>query len=363
MLTKGKCKIILPSYILTVVWVLIGFVFISATKKLPDFNRLVSERRLETKILLTIQGHVTDEAGNPIAGATLTVKWTERQTSSDQNGEFKIENVTEKDTIAVNISGYQTSQFRVERSKLNYFITLKAASKEVASSPPSSTRQKSEVVAAARLKPNGDAMHITGKIFDDKGIGLPDAFLFVNGSGQRSLTNSNGEFVMSDVPINAKITFSQEFTVIESQLTYHRALQKSVIHLDEIVVVGYDPRPDSQKIANNAITQQLLGNGDVIIAQNPEFPGGYKALYKFLARNIKYPSSASRSLITGTVFVSFTINENGNLLEPEIINKIGFGIDQEVLRVVLSMPSWNPARQNGKPVSTSFTMPVNFTLE
>jgi TonB family protein len=341
---KRTCKFLLRHLLLTVP-ILISFAFPSAAKNLPESS---------IHALITIHGHITDETGNPLAGAILAVKWTDREIFSDQNGEFKIENITEKDTIVVNYSGYQSTQFRMERSKLNYFITLKTAT-------ASSSLQA--------VSPNDTRMDIKGKVFDDRGIALPDAILIVKGQNQGGSTNSNGEFALAKVPVNSTIIishvsfFPDEFTIKKSESTYHRTLQKSAIHLDEIVVVGYGLKGDAQKVAEKDVAPESSGNGFAIVEQNPEFPGGKEALYRFLAQNIKYPASASRNKITGNVFVSFTVNENGNIREPEVIRKLGFGIDEEVLRVVQSMPNWNPAKQQGKPVSKKFTLPVHFSPE
>ena len=302
--------------------------------------------------VITIQGHVTDEAGNPVSGARLNVKWAERVSVSDQNGEFKIENLTEKDTIVVTHSYYQMVQFALEKSKTNYFISMKKAIKTNSSDGTST--------------PNGESIDISGKVYDDKGVALPDAFLIVKGGNQGGSTNSNGEFNLPQVPINSKIIvthisfYSGEFTVTKSQPAYQIALQKNLMHLDELVVVGYSPLADSTE----TIPQISQSDKDfLVIEQNPEFPGGIQALYKFLAQRLHYPVEASKAKVKGRAIVSFTVNERGSIRKPQIIKGLGSGIDEEILRVVLGMPLWNPARQNGKAVSKEFTLPINFTLE
>ena len=301
--------------------------------------------------LTTIQGHVTDETGNPISGAILTVKWTEREARSDVNGEFKIENVSEKDTIVVKHPGYYTVEFAVERLKLNYFISLKIKGKVVSLQPGLSSKS--------------EKMDITGRIYDDKGAPLPDATLVVKGENQGGSTNNNGEFNLPQVPVNSKMTithisfFSEEFTVKKGESNYQLSLRKNPMLLNEVVIVGYGYNGHGSRNKGFKLSEKQA----TIVEQNPEFPGGTEALYKFLAQNINYPTEASSNNIAGRLFISFIVNADGKIRKPQIIKGLGWGIDEEVLRVVLNMPLWVPAIQNGKPISMEFTLPFNFTLE
>jgi periplasmic protein TonB len=95
----------------------------------------------------------------------------------------------------------------------------------------------------------------------------------------------------------------------------------------------------------------------------PSFPGGNKGLQKFFDDNLQYPQSASDDGVEGTVRVAFTIDENGRLMNPAIDgSNEGYGLDEEALRVINKMPSWNPGKIKGKPVKTRFTLPVRFQL-
>ncbi len=98
-----------------------------------------------------------------------------------------------------------------------------------------------------------------------------------------------------------------------------------------------------------------------VVEEMPQFPGGDIARYEFLKLNIQMPQEARRNKITGTVYVRFIVRPNGELSDISIMKGIGYGCDEEVLRVMKMMPPWTPARQSGKPVSVQFTMPVRFT--
>lgn len=92
----------------------------------------------------------------------------------------------------------------------------------------------------------------------------------------------------------------------------------------------------------------------------PEFPGGEAEMLKYLRKNIKYPGLALSENITGTVYLSFIINTEGQVSQIKVLKGIGGGCEEEAMRVVKSMPAWEPGRQNGNPVNVQLTLPVTF---
>ena len=100
-----------------------------------------------------------------------------------------------------------------------------------------------------------------------------------------------------------------------------------------------------------------------VVEQMPEFPGGMEALMKYLQKNIKYPSRAQDNNVQGRVMVTFVVNKDGTIVDPEVIKAVDKDLDNEALRVVKSMPKWNPGKQRGKPVRVKYTVPVTFRLQ
>jgi protein TonB len=99
------------------------------------------------------------------------------------------------------------------------------------------------------------------------------------------------------------------------------------------------------------------------IAQYPEFPGGEEALMRFLQNHIKYPDMARKQDVQGRVVIRFIVDAEGKINEVKLFRGIGFGCDEEALRVVKMMPAWKPGRNDGKPVSVYFDLPIHFSLE
>lgn len=99
-----------------------------------------------------------------------------------------------------------------------------------------------------------------------------------------------------------------------------------------------------------------------VVENDPEFPGGQDAMYKYLGQNIKYPQLARDNNITGTVYVTFVVERDGSITGCKVLRDIGGGCGQEAIRVVKSMPKWTPGKQRGKAVRVQFNLPVRFNL-
>jgi len=104
----------------------------------------------------------------------------------------------------------------------------------------------------------------------------------------------------------------------------------------------------------------------MIVEQMPEFPGGTKALFKFLGRTLKYPPMARENGIEGTVYVSFVVEKDGKIGKVKVKRGLpggGAGCDDEALKAVKAMPRWKAGRQRGERVRVSYMLPIKFKLE
>ncbi|MCI6861732.1 MAG: energy transducer TonB [Prevotella sp.] len=100
-----------------------------------------------------------------------------------------------------------------------------------------------------------------------------------------------------------------------------------------------------------------------VVEQMPSFPGGMKAMMEYLKENTEYPAKAVKNKIQGRVIVQFTVDEKGRLSDIKVVKSVEPYLDAEAVRVVKSMPRWNPGMQNGKAVKVRYTLPVTFRLQ
>jgi periplasmic protein TonB len=99
-----------------------------------------------------------------------------------------------------------------------------------------------------------------------------------------------------------------------------------------------------------------------VVEQQPEFEGGYEAMSRFISKNLRYPASARRMGVDGTVYVQFVVAKDGSISEVKTIRGISADCDKEAERVVNMMPNWKPGKQNGKAVFVRFVLPIKFKL-
>ena len=120
---------------------------------------------------------------------------------------------------------------------------------------------------------------------------------------------------------------------------------------------------NATEVANGEPTEQKPKKAPkkvfTVVEEMPTFNGN---LNQWLAENMKYPSEAVKNKEQGRVVVQFIISEEGEVMEPKIIRSVSPSLDKEALRVVSSMPKWNPGKANGKPVAVHYMLPVSFKL-
>jgi TonB family protein len=98
------------------------------------------------------------------------------------------------------------------------------------------------------------------------------------------------------------------------------------------------------------------------VEQQAEFPGGPRAFGAFLQRNLRYPAAAQRANVGGKVYVQFVVNTDGTIEDLEVLKSVGFGCDEEAIRVVKAVPRWTPGKLSGRAVRSRFTQPITFVL-
>jgi TonB family protein len=95
------------------------------------------------------------------------------------------------------------------------------------------------------------------------------------------------------------------------------------------------------------------------LTQVPMFVGGAVEFKDFITANLRYPSIAKENEITGKVIASFYIGTNGYIEMPKIIKGLGYGCDDEALRIIKLMPRWVPGRKQSE-VRQLYYMTFNF---
>ena len=88
----------------------------------------------------------------------------------------------------------------------------------------------------------------------------------------------------------------------------------------------------------------------------------FRKMLDHFEANLNYPKEAKDIKAQGPVVVEFIIDSTGQVTNPMVKKGIGFGCDEEALRVVSMMPKWIPGTQLGVPVSVRMMVPILFQL-
>jgi hypothetical protein len=101
-----------------------------------------------------------------------------------------------------------------------------------------------------------------------------------------------------------------------------------------------------------------------VIGEDAEFPGGMTALRTFINTNLKIPDVAIEKGIEGKCYLQFVVSMHGNISNVKLIRGVPNcpECDVEAIRMVKSMPAWKPGKIGGKPVHSTYNLPVAFKL-
>jgi TonB family protein len=113
-----------------------------------------------------------------------------------------------------------------------------------------------------------------------------------------------------------------------------------------------------------------------VVEEMPRFPGctntGDEDAYKSCSQrkmleniygNIRYPADARENGLEGTAIIRFLVDKDGSIIDAVALRGLCRSIENECLRIVNDMPTWDPGKQDGKTVKVQFNLPIKFKLQ
>jgi TonB family protein len=230
-----------------------------------------------------------------------------------------------------------------------------AKSERAASAQPVAPMNESTIDIAASnqgsRKKSLDGQLIRGQVLSSEdGQPLPGVNVVLQGTSEGTVTDVNGKYQIAVEAINPKLVFSfvgfqTKEVQVGSQKEVSINLGPDLTQLSEVMVTGAADHYDSQ-------------NPPVVRLAEPA--GGRKAYDKYLENSLRYPVEAITKKIKGRVTVKFTVRTDGALDEFSVIKSLGYGCDEEVLRLVKEGPSWSPTFEDNVPVESEVLVKVRF---
>ena len=94
----------------------------------------------------------------------------------------------------------------------------------------------------------------------------------------------------------------------------------------------------------------------------PHFPESDQAMIDFIEENLQYPEAAKKANVTGSVLVGFRVKATGDLTDIKVLKEVGYGCDEEAIRIVKLMPKWIPGKMMNKPIDMDYSLAINFRI-
>lgn len=176
------------------------------------------------------------------------------------------------------------------------------------------------------------------------------------------------ERVKSSIKFTAPVIKKDNEVKPEEELKTQDELMNTKTAIGAIDVKGNDDKGGEVLKLKEAVAQpepkpEVENKVFDVVEQMPSFPGGPSALMKYLSENVKYPVVAQENGVQGRVVVSFVVEKDGHITDVKVVRSVDPSLDKEAARVVRSMPSWIPGKQNGSAVRVKYNVPVSFKLQ
>jgi len=136
--------------------------------------------------------------------------------------------------------------------------------------------------------------------------------------------------------------------------------------VDEMKEVETEAPPEEMTIVEDVKDEvvEKEEEGVWFVEENASFMGGdLNTFSTWVSEHIQYPAQASEAGITGKVIVQFSVNREGKVVGAKVIRSVHPSLDNEAIRVIMTSPKWQPAKQSGNAVKQNYVIPISFTLQ
>ncbi|MBT1699583.1 TonB family protein [Fulvivirgaceae bacterium PWU4] len=210
-------------------------------------------------------------------------------------------------------------------------------------------RAQASRASEARREVAANPRTIQGKVIStEDGMPLPGVNVMVKGTNIGTITDEVGHY---QIALNdPKQTLVFQFI----------GLKEVEVRAENNREINIQMTPDYTELSEVVVTGAGTTNNNVLQFAEPQ--GGRNAFEKYLEEKMNYPELALENKVEGRVTVQFTVDANGQLGEFKVIKGIGYGCDDEVIRLIKEGPAWNPSKRNDRPVKDKVKVRLKFDL-
>lgn len=270
---------------------------------------------------------------NPVAGAASRDEETASQV--ERVAQTELETSLERENQRIVEADLAEAPREIERADDD----TDAASKRALASR-SETRRATTIPAPRTIQ---------GKVIStEDGMPLPGVNVLVKGTSTGVITDEMGRY---QIALNdPKQTLVFQFI----------GLKPVEVRAENNREINVQMTPDYSALSEVVVTGAGTTTDNVLRFAEPQ--GGRNAFEKYLEEKMNYPEQALEKKIEGRVTVQFTVDANGQLGEFKVIKGIGYGCDDEVIRLIKEGPAWSPSKRNDRPVKDKVKVRLKFDL-
>lgn len=191
---------------------------------------------------------------------------------------------------------------------------------------------------------------ISGIVVNEDNEPMKDVTVNIKGKADGIKTDEEGKFSLKDARRSDIVVFNS-LTMPQMEVPLKNNLPGKIVYSERSFYMPSKPKV-SVTSPNEVMFEKTATNA------KPEF--GWEAYEVYLKENTKLPPRARQYNVKGRVIVSFVVNEKSELSDFTIIRSLGFGCDEEAIRIIKNGPKWFPATNDDKPVSKSMQVVVKF---
>jgi TonB family protein len=221
-------------------------------------------------------------------------------------------------------------------------------------SPDIAKSKRSERALAEAKKSQPVNLVVTGQVRDQQGQPLPGVNITAKNYSAGTTTDANGKYSIALNDPNPVLVYSFiGFVAQEQSVDKNKAddlniqLQEDAMQLSEVVVTGYGTQKTS----------------DEPVVRLAEPQGGRKAYDQYLEDKKVYPIQALENKIEGKVVIEFTVTTAGLLTDFNVVRKLGYGCDEEIIRLIKEGPQWRPSYIDNEAVESLVRVKTKFDLK
>jgi TonB family protein len=195
---------------------------------------------------------------------------------------------------------------------------------------------------------------VRGRVTGDDGSGLPGVNVIIKGSATGTVTDIHGNYQVALNNPRATLVYSfigleSKEVPVNSKPVVDVSLNPDVAQLSEVVVVGYGEGKDED--------EKSFATFDMA-----EPAGGRRAFKKYLEDKMIYPQEALANKIEGRVTIQFTVETSGQVSNFNVVKGLGYGCDDEVIRLIKEGPRWAPMKRDDEAVKGRVRVRMRFSL-